>query len=94
MTNAAALLEVEHITLKMLDAATREDLTELAALEDQRRLLIDRLDTAFLKASQQKPVLLRIINCNSEITRRLENRRNDIGSLLQALGEPAPLANK
>lgn len=88
MTNAATLLDIEHLTEKMLAAAIREDLKELAQLEDQRKSLINRIDAAFLKGSPQKPALLRIIECTNKITQRLENRRNDIGSLLQALGEP------
>lgn len=94
MTNTTTLFDVEHLTEKMLDAAIREDLTELARLESQRKLLIDQMDAAFLKAAPQKPTLLRIIERTREIAQRLENRRNDIGSLLQALGEPAPRADR
>lgn len=87
MTTVSALNEIEKITQAMLTAAVREDFLQVAQLESQRRSLIAGIAPSALQAGQQPPVIQRIIECNQEITRRLEGRREDIGLLLQAFGE-------
>lgn len=85
------LLEAERLTVAMLEAARREDWAKVAAVESVRQPLIaslrDPISASANANLQISGVLNRIAESNIEITRLVQNRREDIGLLLQAFGD-------
>lgn len=83
------LARIEDITRTMLETATQEDWERLARLESERLVLLRGLDRARTRSAEEQATLARIIENNALLTQRVQDRRNEIGDLLNGLaGHP------
>jgi len=89
MQTAPVLIKLEQIFEEMLLAAKAENWALLANLEGTARALLLGLKKSNLPDVSLKNTLQRLLECNQELTRRVTDRRNDIGLLLDAFDGPA-----
>lgn len=85
--NANALDEIERISRDMLEAAIREDLQQIIQLQDRQNNLMARIAPAILREKQHEDALRRIIDLNRETSRRVQDRRDEIGDLLRVFAD-------
>ena len=94
MSKAGSLQEIERITREMLECARQEQWQQLSGLEQQQRALVEVLDANHLRGAVQQETLRRIVEVNTTITHRLQDRKNDISLLLKAFDDSATKADK
>ena len=93
MSIDATLRESEKVSQDMLAAAGKEDWALLAELESLNRTLLARIDPANLSVNLHQTSLQRLFELNREVTRRVQNRRNDIAVLLKAFEDATTKAD-
>ena len=87
--SSGQLAKIEEITVAMQEAARLEDWVQLASLESRRVALVQAIDPISLRTPDGQAVLARIVENNARLVQRLQDRKNDIGLLLDGLtGHP------
>ena len=87
--SSGQLAKIEEITVAMQEAARLEDWVQLASLESRRVALVQAIDPISLRTPDGQGALARIVENNARLVQRLQDRKNDIGLLLDGLtGHP------
>lgn len=87
--SSGQLAKIEEITVAMQEAARLEDWDQLASLESRRVALVQAIDPISLRTPDGQAALARIVENNARLVQRLQDRKNDIGLLLDGLtGHP------
>ncbi|MFT3851027.1 MAG: flagellar protein FliT [Propionivibrio sp.] len=83
------MAEIEELTLGMQEAARIEDWDRLASLESRRVTLVQAIGLNGLRTAEEQATLTRIVENNERLIQRLQDRKTDIGLLLNGLtGHP------
>ena len=83
--SSGQLAKIEEITLEMQEVARQEDWATLASLESRRVALIKTVDRSGLRTPANQALLARIVEINTSLVQRLQNRKDDISLLLNGL---------
>ncbi len=83
--NSGQLAKIEEITLEMQEVARQEDWATLASLENRRVALIKTVERSGLRTPANQALLARIVEINTSLVQRLQNRKDDISLLLNGL---------
>ena len=83
--SSGQLAKIEEITLEMQEVARQEDWATLASLESRRVALIKTVERSGLRTPANQALLARIVEINTSLVQRLQNRKDDISLLLNEL---------
>ena len=83
--SSGQLAKIEEITLEMQEVARQEDWATLASLESRRVALIKTVERSGLRTPANQALLARIVEINTSLVQRLQNRKDDISLLLNGL---------
>lgn len=88
MQTDSVLSEIDRLTLKMRDLARTENWEALTLLEHARRTQLAKIDARAVHTPNNQALVQQIVSNNKAIMQLVRNRKEDIGLLLGAFGDP------